>query len=145
MSEMLQEGSEDFDAEEQAHWLSRIHTNGQIMNNIIRELLLLASIRQQENIPHHTVHMAEVIEGVLLRYEYTLNENNVSVTKPDQWPSSIGYSPWIAEIWANYLSNAIKYGGNPPQIELGYTELGDGCVKFWIRDNGPGLDQEEQQ
>ena len=42
------------------------------------------------------------------------------------------------------MSNAIKYGGEPPQIKLGSTKLAEGRVKFWIQDNGRGLTQEEQ-
>ena len=24
-----------------------------------------------------------------------------------------GYAPWVEEIWYNYISNALKYGGQP--------------------------------
>jgi signal transduction histidine kinase len=47
-------------------------------------------------------------------------------------------------VWVNYLSNALKYGGQPPQIELGAAEKSDGMVRFWVRDNGPGLRLDEQ-
>jgi two-component system sensor histidine kinase/response regulator len=47
-------------------------------------------------------------------------------------------------VWANYISNAIKYGGRPPHIELGATAQDDGMVRFWVRDNGAGLTPEEQ-
>ena len=39
----------------------------------------------------------------------------------------------------NYISNAIKYGGNPPRVVLGSTPLDDGMVCFWVRDNGEGI------
>ena len=44
----------------------------------------------------------------------------------------------------NYLSNALKYGGEEPQIELGATPEATGMVRFWIRDHGKGLTPEEQ-
>jgi two-component system, sensor histidine kinase and response regulator len=50
----------------------------------------------------------------------------------------------VAEVWANYLSNAIKYGGDPPRAELGADLPADGRVRFWVRDNGPGLSPEDQ-
>jgi signal transduction histidine kinase len=50
----------------------------------------------------------------------------------------------VEEIWANYVSNAIKYGGSPPRVELGGDELPDGKVRFWVRDNGVGLSKEDQ-
>jgi signal transduction histidine kinase len=47
-------------------------------------------------------------------------------------------------VWANYISNALKYGGRPPRLELGATDGADGTVRFWVRDNGYGLTTEEQ-
>ena len=43
----------------------------------------------------------------------------------------------------NYLSNGLKYGGQPPRLQLGSTVQHDGMVQFWIKDNGPGLTQEK--
>ncbi|MCK4449343.1 MAG: HAMP domain-containing histidine kinase, partial [Anaerolineae bacterium] len=55
-----------------------------------------------------------------------------------------GYPLWVEEVWANYLSNAIKYGGQPPRVELGATVQADGYVCFWVRDNGDGIPPEER-
>jgi len=35
------------------------------------------------------------------------------------WPVAKGYGPWIEHVWANYISNAIKYGGRPPRVVIG--------------------------
>jgi signal transduction histidine kinase len=51
---------------------------------------------------------------------------------------AVGHGAWIEEIWVNYISNAVKYGGTPPHIELGATP-GNGSVTFWVRDNGTGI------
>lgn len=37
----------------------------------------------------------------------------------------------------------MKYGGRPPKLELGADEF-DGKVRFWLRDNGPGLTDEQR-
>jgi signal transduction histidine kinase len=42
------------------------------------------------------------------------------------------------------MSNAIKYGGRPPRIELGATATGD-QVRFWVQDNGAGVPSEAQE
>jgi two-component system, sensor histidine kinase and response regulator len=47
----------------------------------------------------------------------------------------------VEEIWVNYLSNGLKYSGQPPRLKLGATKSGD-VIRFWVRDNGPGLSQE---
>ena len=56
----------------------------------------------------------------------------------------MGYGPWVEEVWTNDISNAIHYGGQPPRVELGATVEGENRVRFWVRDNGPGLTPKEQ-
>jgi two-component system sensor histidine kinase/response regulator len=59
----------------------------------------------------------------------------------------MGYAPWVEEVWVNYISNALKYGGTPsaaPRVELGAETQGDGMVRFWVRDHGPGIAPEAQ-
>ncbi len=130
--------------------------SAQTMNNIIRELLLLASVREKDDIPMETISMPNIIEGVLERMQYLISENTAHFDVPEAWPAVIGYGPWIEEVWVNYISNAIKYGGNPdqfivPHVVLGYDppeKVSNGdrpMVRFWVRDNGPGLTQEDRK
>jgi two-component system sensor histidine kinase/response regulator len=66
------------------------------------------------------------------------------IITPTVWPAAIGFAPWIEEVWVNYLSNGLKYGGQPPHLELGATRQEDGMIRFWVKDNGPGLIPESQ-
>ena len=86
-----------------------------------------------------TVQMAEVVANVQGRLGHLIRERQAQVVIPEDWPAAIGYGPWIEEVWANYLSNAIKYGGRPPYVELGASARSEGMVHFWVRDNGPGI------
>ena len=45
----------------------------------------------------------------------------------------------------NYLSNAIKYGGRPPKLEIGVESRSDDRVAFWVRDNGAGFSAEQRK
>jgi signal transduction histidine kinase len=68
---------------------------------------------------------------------------------PDRWPAALGHAPWIEEVWINYISNAIKYGGRSdegesPCVILGFDECADLPIRFWVRDDGAGLSPEEQ-
>jgi signal transduction histidine kinase len=73
-----------------------------------------------------------------------IEQSQVQISEPDGWPAAVGYAPWVEEMWANYLSNAIKYGGQPPRVELGCDLRPDHKVRFWVRDHGSGLTPEEQ-
>jgi signal transduction histidine kinase len=113
------------------------------MNNIIEELLLLAGVRKVDA-PLAPVDMAEVVVEAQHRVVDMVEETKAVVVEPDVWPVAMGYAPWVEEVWVNYLSNALKYGGRPPRVELGAQEQADGMLLFWVRDNGPGLGLDDQ-
>src|SRR6185503_8577969 len=52
--------------------------------------------------------------------------------------------PWVEEVWVNYLSNAMKYGGEPPNLQLQSEVLPNGMVCFSVIDNGAGIDNDAQ-
>ncbi|VAW32436.1 hypothetical protein MNBD_CHLOROFLEXI01-3613 [hydrothermal vent metagenome] len=123
--------------------LALLVQNAHRMSNIIQELLMLSSVRKSD-IETHPLDMNEIVSGALDRLQFMLQQHNARITLPDSWEVAQGYAPWIEEVWDNYISNALKYGGEPPQIELGNTVLADGRIQFWIRDNGGGILQEQQ-
>lgn len=110
--------------------------------HITRELLTLASVRQQEVMPVR-FNMQRIVIEALKRLNDMILENNAQVIIPPQWHDVLGYEGWLEEVWVNFMSNAIKYGGTPPVIHLGSEILTDQRVKFWIKDNGKGLSEED--
>ena len=110
--------------------------------HITRELLTLASVRQQEIRPL-PVNMQCVVADSITRLKAMINEYNATLKFPDEWPDVLGYEAWLEEVWINYISNAMKYGGKPPVIEIGYSLLDEKMVKCWIKDNGNGLTEEQ--
>lgn len=144
-SELLAETLAHAADEKQKAYLERIQTNSYRMLKIVDELLLLATIRGQEHIPFAPLHMAEWVQNALDRLEMLSRELQAEISLPEQWPPAIGYGPWVEEIWANYISNALKYGGRPPKVALGANVLETGMVRFWVKDDGAGLELEAQQ
>jgi signal transduction histidine kinase len=134
--------------------LQTISTNAHKMSNIVQELLLLASVRSSE-VVRAPLDMSRIVAEAQVRLNDMIDEYEAEVAFPDAWPQAMGYGPWVEQVWVNYLSNAIKYGGQPPRIVLGFDagtipagnqgdELGRKMIRFWVRDNGPGLTEEEQ-
>jgi len=118
---------------------------GQKMLNIIDALLLLAGVTQQKKVEIVPLEMPHIVLQVLQqRLSQMIKDYQAEIKLPDQWPTALGYAPWIEEIWVNYLSNALKYGGSPPHIEIGAEIQEKGMICFWVRDNGPGLSPEAQ-
>lgn len=115
------------------------------MNSIIQEMLLFSKLRQENEIDIQSLNMDEIVSEALHRMEKLISESNAQIKKPAEWPNAHGYAPWIEEVWSNYLSNALKYGGTPPEIELGAEQQANGQIRFWVRDSGPGMTKEEQK
>jgi signal transduction histidine kinase len=108
------------------------------MKRIINNLLHFAEVSEAER-PLEPVHMAEVVANVQNRLSHMIREQQAQIVLPQAWPEAIGYGPWIEEVWANYISNALKYGGRPPYVELGVSASSDDTLRFWVRDNGIGI------
>ncbi len=113
------------------------------MTEIINELLLLASVRKAANVVREPLDMAHILDEARKRLAYKIDESRAELTMPADWPRAVGYAPWVEAVWTNYISNAIKYGGTPPRIEIGANQNGDGKVHFWVRDNGQGVSDEQ--
>lgn len=124
-------------------YLDIVDRGGRKAINIIEELLVLASVRRQEIEPT-SLNMGNIVAEAQNRINYMVKEFDATILTPQRWPAALGYAPWVEEVWVNYLSNAIKYGGNPPVIQLGSQPNGDHQIRFWIKDNGAGLTQQEQ-
>jgi len=141
--------TDTFPTTESLEYLQMVAQSGHKMGNIIDALLLLAGVSTQGKVETHPLNMAHILKQVLQeRLAYMLKECEGIITVPvdiNQWPVAQGYAPWIEEIWANYLSNGLKYGGHPPKMELGANLQGEDTVRFWVHDNGPGLSEEAQQ
>jgi two-component system, sensor histidine kinase and response regulator len=133
----------DLTFEELQEYLQQIRSNAYQMNTIIDSLLLFAKVSRAEA-PVERVDMAWVVKNVRDRLSHMINEHQARLDLPESWPDAIGYAPWLEEVWANYISNALRYGGQPPRVELGASTQPDGMVRFWTRDNGPGLPPEAQ-
>ncbi len=110
--------------------------------SVMHELLLLAQIQQQD-IVKGNVDMSLIVNNVEERLQYAISKKKAKIQKPDYWPAIQSYGPWIEEIWLNLISNGIKYGGEPPIITIGYDILPEQKIKFWVKDNGNGLSQEQ--
>lgn len=138
--------------------LQSIVRTGHKMVNIVNELMLLASVRKMDEVQLAALDMAALITEARERLIDLAAETQAEITAPRTWPTVISYAPWVEEVWVNYLSNALKYGGRPedgiaPYVELGFTlpenhrpvlerttdQTAPAPIRFWVRDNGPGL------
>lgn len=124
-------------------YLYRLANSSQQSINLVEELLLFASVRRQDSVLRTTLDMESIINQVLQRLSGMIEESGAEIQLPKYWHTAIGYAPWVVEIWVNYISNAVKYGGQPPKLTLGSRENPDQTMSFWVIDNGNGISQED--
>jgi PAS domain S-box-containing protein len=146
-AELLVQAEADLTSEERHRYLETIADKGRKMSNIIEALLLLAGVRKAQ-VPLEPLDMGQIVAEALARLADMIEQYQAEIQCPGDWPMALGYGPWVEEVWVNYVSNAIKYGGRPPVIALGAELLPAGAnepgVRYWVRDNGRGLSREEQ-
>jgi signal transduction histidine kinase len=133
----------DLTPDELKEYLQQIRSTAYQMNTTINTLLLFAKVGRTE-VPIEQVDMGWVVKNVRSRLSHMIIEHQAQLDLPPSWPEAVGHAPWLEEVWANYISNAIKHGGQPPHVELGASAQPDGMVRFWTRDNGPGLPPDDQ-
>lgn len=142
-AELLLNGYHHFTADELQEIFQSVQRSAHKTLNIIDELLLLAGVHRQ-SIPLTPIHMHQIIAQVQDRLALMIDEYQGQITMPNKWPQARGYAPWVEEVWANYISNGLKYGGKPPRLELGATPQADGFIRYWVKDNGAGLSPQAQ-
>lgn len=116
-----------------------IHRTALKMTNIINALLLLASIRREGDIQPVAIDVKAAAKEACDRVNHHAQETNATIKFTGDWLPALGFGQWVEEVWVNYISNAIKYGGNEPQIEIGCQQQPNGFHKYWVRDHGPGI------
>ncbi len=141
-SDMLESDLDAMSPDEIKQISQSVARNSRKMDSIIKEILLLSSVRKQA-VDFRPIDMDHTVREAQQRIIHLISTSDASITAPTEWPEVVGYAPWVEEVWVNYISNAIKYGGTPPAIELGFEEEA-GTVWFWVRDNGGGISAEAQ-
>ncbi|MBN1138195.1 MAG: HAMP domain-containing histidine kinase, partial [Anaerolineae bacterium] len=142
--------------EDVGRWLEAVERKGIKMSRVTDAMLLLATVRKGQ-VPVGPVEMGGIVAEACQRLAPMIQECQAEIVTPSSWPAALGYGPWLEEVWLNLIDNAIKHGGRPPRVELGYSLLAlDGTdltgpaagqpeiVRFWVQDNGPGLKPEQQ-
>ncbi len=121
--------------------ISQISAN---LIGIVDSLLMLASIRRRKQLEIIKMNMNKAVENSLIRLREIVESSGAEITRTENFPEVYGHPQWIEEVWVNYISNAVKYGGEPPLVELGFYENDEEQI-FFVKDNGKGIPPEEHK
>ncbi len=142
-AELLQQNTQQIKDVDLLLCLDSIGRMGRKMAEIIDALLLLAEVRQTE-LAVKPLDTAIIVNETITRLQAQIEAGQAALYLPETWPLAYGYAPWVEAVWVNYLSNGLKYGGQPPQLSLGAEAAANGMVRFWVKDNGAGISPADQ-
>lgn len=126
------------------HSVDAIVQSGNKMNNVINELLLLANIGNSD-IPLIPLDMSRIVREIQKRLRFQIKETNTTIRASKEWPVPLGHEPWIEEALLNYITNGIKYGGQPPVLTIGSDQMPNQMIRIWVKDNGDGISDMDQR
>lgn len=146
MSSLLTQASSIIGQTEQKQFLTEIHESSVKMNNMINGLLQLASLRSDTKVSHSSVDMKSTLDSALKSLSHFMREHHAEVSYCTPFPTIMTNAQWVEEVWLNYLSNAVKYGGTSAPIEVGADEPTADTPnwRFWVRDHGEGVSESRQ-
>ena len=140
--EILHKFKSDDMTADQRHLVQQASSALAMTGDAVDALLLLSTIAQQ-SVELQPLDMGALVGQVLGQLADLQARTRATITLPADWLPALGYAPWVGEVWLNLLSNALKYGGSPPSVELGGTREGS-HVRFRVRDNGQTLSEQER-
>ena len=143
-SELLVREYDTIPREELLRLLQMIVESGRKMNGIVDGLMLLIHVRDEENFSVGPLDMGAIVAEAVGRLSYIIQRKQARFSAPDRWPATLGYAPWIEEMWFAFMVEALQFDVEPLCIEAGGREEQDGTGRFWVRVAGADLTREQE-
>ena len=122
-----------------------IRGNALKLADMIDQLLWLTKLRDAAA-SAEAVNVNKSVQSALARFQHLIERDGIKIEISPDLPPAMGHAQWIEEVFANLISNAIKYMGkdNPaPYITItGFQR--DNLVRYEVRDTGVGIMPKDQ-
>lgn len=116
------------------------------MTKMIDQLLWLATVRDVKD-KLSSVTVQSVAKNAVDRLQHLIDEQGITIDIEPDMPDCIGQAQWIEEVFANLISNAVKYMGKDKtekRITIRGVPKGE-RVCYEVEDTGIGIAAEDQK
>ncbi len=123
-----------------------IHSSGQHLLNLINELLDLSRIEAGKyELNEEAISLVDITEDCRRMLEIRANAKSIEVTARygENMPKLWADERAVRQVVLNLMSNAIKFTPQSGKIQLVVDRSGDGGEYISVRDNGPGIPENE--
>ncbi len=145
LSEVLLEDTMGKLSEEQTQFVSMIHSVSKGMLELIDDLLDVSIIESGKlEIEPRKDNLKKLLENRIAISHFAADKKQIRIHADiPQLPEFPFDAKRIAQVFDNYMSNAIKF--SPPQANIYVTmaEAGD-MIRVSVRDEGPGISAEDR-
>lgn len=113
---------------------------------LIENLLTTSKIQAQRNLELNldSVRLDELAVRAVERFRTQTEKHEIKLNFPPDFPTVQGDEQRLRQVLDNLLSNAIKYSPDGGVIEVGGW-VDDGSVTIYVRDQGVGMSEQEQE
>ncbi len=126
------------------HYLKVLQKNVIRMEKFILDLLELSKAgRVLGN--KEDVDIIELLNQIYDDFKPQLERKNIELIIPSTGPGLFCDREGTKQVFYNFISNAIKFMGDQkkPHIEVGFYNIENGYIHFYVKDNGIGIDNEQ--
>jgi signal transduction histidine kinase len=131
--------------EEGRGFTHRIVAAADRMENLIQDILTYSRLTREE-VSLRPVSLEQVVNQVLANTERLARETGAQITVERPLLDVRAHPPTLVQAIENLISNAIKFvsPGEAPRLRLWAERRSEG-VRFWVEDNGIGIDPAHQE
>jgi signal transduction histidine kinase/DNA-binding response OmpR family regulator len=126
---------------EHVDFVRDIHASGKHLLQLINAVLDLAKIESGTvSIELRPLDARQAIASACALTSALAQKKQLRVTQIIESQRSVRADPGkLQQILLNLLSNAIKFSDEGKTIEVGVRDEGEELLRFWVRDEGPGI------
>ena len=141
-SEALLQDHSKYLSDDGKYCLERIAKNASLLDQMVQDVLTFSRVARSEFEPQK-VEVAKLVRRIVEQYPgMQVPEAQIEI---GPLHDVLGHEPSLTQAFANLLNNAIKFvpPNVTPKVRV-WSELNSERVRFWISDNGIGIEPKYQ-